>query len=126
MDKKIGQRIKTLRNTRNLTQEELADELGMSFGNLGKIERGEIDPNTETLQKVARVLKIHVAELFGESPGVAEPIEKLGFVTKDELRESIRHLENLIKAEMVKIREDLSIKSGYELSKKKTRRRKED
>lgn len=38
----IGQQIKTLRETKRLTQEQLASKCGISRVTLGKIERGEL------------------------------------------------------------------------------------
>jgi transcriptional regulator with XRE-family HTH domain len=38
----IGQQIKTLRETKRLTQEQLASVCGISRVTLGKIERGEL------------------------------------------------------------------------------------
>ena len=38
----IGQQIKTLRETKKLTQEQLASKCGISRVTLGKIERGEL------------------------------------------------------------------------------------
>lgn len=38
----IGQQIKTLREAKKLTQEELASKCGISRVTLGKVERGEL------------------------------------------------------------------------------------
>ena len=38
----IGQQIKTLRETKKLTQEQLASKCGISRVTLGKIERGKL------------------------------------------------------------------------------------
>jgi transcriptional regulator with XRE-family HTH domain len=108
-EKKVGSRIRSLRTRKDLTQESLAYELGMSFGNLGKIERGEVDPNTETLYKIARVLKVDVTDFFTDGDAVAEPAEKTGFATKDDLRQTIREMESMIRSEMSKLREELAL-----------------
>ncbi|MFM2195393.1 MAG: Helix-turn-helix domain, partial [Bacteroidota bacterium] len=38
----VGQRIRMFRAMRGLSQDNVADELGMTTGNYGKMERGEI------------------------------------------------------------------------------------
>jgi transcriptional regulator with XRE-family HTH domain len=104
----IGQKIRQLRVLRGFTQEKLSHDIDMTSGNLGKIERAEIDPNTETLYKIARALKVEVAELFSEADLVAEPAEKAGFVTREELNETVRALEQLIRSELARLRSELS------------------
>ena len=45
VNKKVGDTIRKYRQLAGLKQEDAAEEIGMSGGNLGKIERGEIDIN---------------------------------------------------------------------------------
>lgn len=49
--KAIGARIRTLRG--NLLQEELAPKIGISQGQLSKIESGRMAPGLETIVKLA-------------------------------------------------------------------------
>ena len=49
--KYYGENIKTYRKEKNLKQEELAQQLGISSNMLGKIERGERKPNKEVQEK---------------------------------------------------------------------------
>jgi transcriptional regulator with XRE-family HTH domain len=102
----IGRKIRALRVLRGMTQEAMADEIGMSFGNLGKIERGEIDPNTESLYKIAKSLEVDISELF-EDDVVGEPY-RTGYASREELFQAVKQLEILIKSEMAKIREEIS------------------
>jgi transcriptional regulator with XRE-family HTH domain len=55
----IGFKIKTLRQSRSLTQEGMAELLNMSHSNYAKLERGEIDMTIKRLQEIAKI--------FGES-----------------------------------------------------------
>ena len=68
VNKKVGDRIRKYRQLAGLNQEYVAEEIGMSGGNFGKIERGEIDINTEHLYKLSKLLKIPVSEFFEEKP----------------------------------------------------------
>jgi len=47
-----------------MTQEELALEAGLNRAYIGYIERGERNPSTETVAKIAKVLKVSLNELF--------------------------------------------------------------
>lgn len=52
----IGQRIADKRNALGLSQEEFAEQIGLSRAAVGKIERGEVAPRTDTLISVCRIL----------------------------------------------------------------------
>ncbi len=51
----IGFKIKTMRQSRSLTQEGMAELLNMSHSNYAKLERGEIDMTLKRLQEIAKV-----------------------------------------------------------------------
>lgn len=58
----IGQRIKALREDKNLTQEALARKCGISRVTLGKIERGEMGNATvKTLDLILSTLGFEIA-----------------------------------------------------------------
>ena len=52
----IGQRIADKRSALGLSQEEFAEQIGLSRAAVGKIERGEVAPRTDTLISVCRIL----------------------------------------------------------------------
>ncbi|MFA5839972.1 MAG: helix-turn-helix transcriptional regulator [Candidatus Margulisiibacteriota bacterium] len=62
--KKLGQRIKKLRQQKELTIEKLAYENDLAKGNLSEIEKGLIDPKLSTLQRIAAGLGISTKELL--------------------------------------------------------------
>ena len=47
--KEIGKRIRSLRKKREMTQDQLAKEVGVSLEHLGKLERGEKGASIDTL-----------------------------------------------------------------------------
>jgi len=55
---------------RGLTQELLAEKTGLSVDFIGMIERGERAPSFETLEILAKALKVVVADLFEENEKV--------------------------------------------------------
>ncbi len=83
----VGEKIRQLRVVSGLSQENIAEEIGMSYGNYGKIERGEIDVNSTHLIAIAKVLKVNVSAFFETKSGVnsSEPKLNYGYATKGEL-----------------------------------------
>ena len=62
--KLLGRRIKEIRTKRKLTQEKLAEMIGVGERNLSKIECGNNFITAETLSKVINALSIEPQELF--------------------------------------------------------------
>jgi transcriptional regulator with XRE-family HTH domain len=62
----IGDRLKTLRVRRALTQLELADRAGVSSNTLNRIELNKAEPHMSTLRKLAKALDVDPSELVGE------------------------------------------------------------
>jgi XRE family transcriptional regulator, regulator of sulfur utilization len=61
--KKLGMRLKRLREDHGLTQEKLAKRSGISHGYLARLEVGMHDPSLSTLAKLAKALRWKVSEL---------------------------------------------------------------
>lgn len=61
---KIAENIRRFRKDRDITQEFLAHEAGLNRAYIGYIERGERRPSVETLEKIAKVLKVEIFKLF--------------------------------------------------------------
>lgn len=62
----IGKNIKRLREERKLTQEQVAEELGVSFQAVSSWERDEYKPDTDNLIKLAEMLDVSVSALIEE------------------------------------------------------------
>lgn len=63
-DMGIGKRIKRLRKKADITQEQLAEWIGVSTTHVGLVETGNRRMSLKTLQKVANVLKVKVKDLI--------------------------------------------------------------
>jgi DNA-binding XRE family transcriptional regulator len=61
---RFGRRLREIRASRKMTQEEFAEALGMSVDFLSLIERGRNAPSFGTLDRMAKKLKLTVADLF--------------------------------------------------------------
>ena len=62
--KKLGKRIKFLREKAHLTQEKLAEKSGISLDYLGKIEVSINKPGLKTILKLSQALQCDVKDLF--------------------------------------------------------------
>ena len=60
----IGRNIRAIRLKESLTQQQLADACALSKGMISKVENGAVVPAIATLQKIATVLHVKVAELI--------------------------------------------------------------
>lgn len=61
---KLGEKIRDLREERDLTQEELAHKAKMNVSYLAKIENGYVNTTVRYLIKIAKGLKVKVRDLF--------------------------------------------------------------
>ena len=61
---KIGKKIRLARKKNKLTQEEVAEKVGVHISTLGRIERGESNPPIQTINKIAQALKVKPKELL--------------------------------------------------------------
>ena len=62
----VGAKIRLHRIEHNLTQEKLAETIGMAATYLGQIERGEKNVKLQTIEKIALALHMSVFDLFND------------------------------------------------------------
>ena len=69
---KINEKIRQLREQHQLSQENMADKLGMSVTGYAKIERGEVRSNLPRLEQISEVFDMDICELlsYGENKKV--------------------------------------------------------
>ena len=60
----LGQKLRKLRKEQNLTQLELAQQVGITNGQISTIERGVSSPSLATLHRIARALNVPMTEFF--------------------------------------------------------------
>jgi transcriptional regulator with XRE-family HTH domain len=63
----FGGNLRKIRGERNLTQEALARELGVSWITVSRYERGKSQPTTNRLHLIADVLETTAAELLKDA-----------------------------------------------------------
>lgn len=74
----IGERIRDIRRQRGITQEGLAEAVGVSRSAVAQWETGRAGQVTGNLTRVADVLGVHVAVLLGANPRGAPPSKLSG------------------------------------------------
>jgi transcriptional regulator with XRE-family HTH domain len=61
--KAIGEKIRSLRTQKGISQEELANEAEVPLSQIGRIERGENNPTISTLHVIAKALEVELKVL---------------------------------------------------------------
>lgn len=98
--------LRLLRHEKLLSQQELADRLGISKSSINMYERGERQPNFETLEKIADFFHVDIDYLLGRTsrtPKVIPPPNTLAAhfdedeYTEEEL-EKIKEYAEFIKS----------------------------
>lgn len=79
----IGENIRNFRKKNDLTQEALADRLGVTYQSISRWENGNTYPDLELIPAIAEVLAVTVDELLG-MPQIEK--EKRAVKTFDKLR----------------------------------------
>lgn len=64
LPKVISKKIQKRRKEIGLTQEDLADKVGISRAYMGYIEQGRNVPSLQKLEKIAKALKVSLSDLL--------------------------------------------------------------
>ena len=60
----LGKRVRGLRKSQGLSQEKLAQRAGLHYTYIGAVERGERNLSLQSMEKIAKGLKVNIAEFF--------------------------------------------------------------
>jgi transcriptional regulator with XRE-family HTH domain len=104
----LGQRIAGFRKAQNLTQQQLAEILGISQQTMAHYEVGRLRVSVAMLSPLARALAVSVEELIGESSiahrgkrgpasKLQQQIEQIGMMPRAKQKFITEMLEALIK-----------------------------
>jgi len=75
LDALIGERIRMLRQRHNVSQTELGKELGITFQQIQKYERGVNHVSAARLQAIAEIFGVPVTFFFEEGPSIAKTVQ---------------------------------------------------
>ncbi|MCL2204284.1 MAG: helix-turn-helix domain-containing protein [Defluviitaleaceae bacterium] len=71
LDEVIGRNIRTERQARNLSRDELAEMLDLTTSHMGLIERGERGATAVTLSRLTKVLQLPIDNFFSSPPALS-------------------------------------------------------
>ncbi len=69
IDVHVGSRVRMRRNMLSMSQENLGDELGLTFQQVQKYEKGTNRIGASRLQQMSAILEVPVAFFFDGAPG---------------------------------------------------------
>ena len=69
----IGDKLKTLREHRNLSQGDIEKRTGLLRCYVSRVENGHTVPSVDTLEKMARALEVPMYRLFTDDEHVKKP-----------------------------------------------------
>ncbi|ABW19393.1 helix-turn-helix domain-containing protein [Alkaliphilus oremlandii] len=98
---KFKERLKELRKENNMTQQELADKLGLVRTAIANYETGRTVPDAETLNLIANILSTTTDYLLGRANYI--PKEKNKPSSTDIISEDIRKLSPESQEELKKL-----------------------
>ncbi len=102
LKKLLGNKIKQIRNSLNMTQEEFSEYIGISRSSLGRLECGQSFPSTETLEQIRSLSKLTYSEIFSFENDVIPLSDdsilllKLNHLDRDDCRYFIQNIDNYI------------------------------
>lgn len=68
---RLAERVRTLREHRGLSQQDLADRIGSTQSAISRLEAGGAEPSLTTLERIGRALNAELVVEFADS--IAEP-----------------------------------------------------
>lgn len=114
---KVANNIKDARTKMNMTQMNLADEMGVSYQAVSNWERGNSMPDISRLQELCNILDISFEELVGEKSQQTEIVERLMLDEETEFTlEEIVQVAPLIKPDKIEKKAEETIDNDDEIS----------
>lgn len=71
----LGKKIQELRKEKGMTQEDLADKTGLNIRTIQRIENGDVDPRSYTLNQIAEALGVEIKDLVRDENNQNKPRE---------------------------------------------------
>lgn len=82
-NRSVGRNIRTLRQQRGWSQEDVANRLGISIPAFSKIETGVTDINLSRLEQIANIYEVNVVNLISlDAENVEQQVSSLSIAQK--------------------------------------------
>jgi HTH-type transcriptional regulator, repressor for puuD len=100
----IGNRIKNLRKINNVTSTELSNKIGISQGQLSRLENNVNTAQFDTIMKICEVFSITLSEFFNDgtnsepailSPQLKELLSNAKYLTSEQLQKLNEFIKTL-------------------------------
>ena len=111
---KLGEKIKSLRKSKGISQEELASTLKINRNFLSRIETGKSEPTASILKNIAKLFNIDLNSLLDVKNISTDSDDKIKYITENckNLNEKdidfIIRIISVMKEEYVKINSSLN------------------
>ncbi len=101
----IGQRIRKIRKAHNLSQEELAEKVGISTTHMSHIETGNTKLSLPVLVDLAAFLEVHTDELLYDATSVdrSEAVEEIIHILDSCNTQQIRIITDIVRAAKISL-----------------------
>jgi transcriptional regulator with XRE-family HTH domain len=93
----LGGRIRELRRSRRLSQEQLAERMDISAKYVSQVETGVRSPSLEALEKFAIVLDVEIRDLFEFHPDADSALENINILLQAASEEQRRTIFRIIR-----------------------------
>lgn len=60
---KIGKQVRKIRESKDISQKELAEKMGTNQSVISELETGKYNPSVQYLERIAKVLKVKFSQL---------------------------------------------------------------
>lgn len=120
----VGKQIRRIRQGKELSQENVAEELGITKGAFSKIENGTTNVPLARLLQVAKVLEVDITEFFKDTKAVSkaeDPKSQYGFATKSDIEEMMKVIQNMLH-DINELKASLNTASKPAVKKSKTKK----
>lgn len=62
----LGERIRELRKSAGITQEQLGEKAELSYKFIGELERGQVNVSLDSIARIAEALGVKIGDLFSK------------------------------------------------------------
>ena len=133
--KEFGNKLRELRKSKGLSQDNLANKLNISRTTIGRFESGEMIPNAQIIKELCKILGVYSTELFEmdykikNKDDIKNPFKanclymyfnaynyRTGKFGKGKYKLEIREFPNYIQVNMIDLIDNKIYTSGYMLS----------
>lgn len=109
---KLGEKIKLIRKSKGISQEELSSMLKINRNYLSRIETGKSEPTSSILKNIAKIFNIDLNSLLEVSDKPTNSNDKIKYITdnckylNDKDIDFIVRIISVMKEEYVKLKND--------------------